>query len=118
METSTPIERQKVEVKFKDKKVSSRNLFFPSMPVSLLNNTSLLSSNQSEAASPTKTLIFRLSLDSLPKLKVATFDRDPIRWSDWISIFQSILVKKTSQSRAMQRCNTPRMQSLVEQRKQ
>lgn len=30
-------------------------------------------------------------MDSLPKLKLDSFDGDPNRWSDWISMFQSII---------------------------
>ena len=37
-----------------------------------------------------KQLFLRSSLDSLPKLKIDSFDGDPIRWSDWVSIFHSI----------------------------
>ena len=68
--TSTPIERQKAEVKFEDKKVSC---------------------NESQAGSPTNTIILQSSLDSLPKLKLDTFDGDPIWWSDCISMFRSII---------------------------
>ena len=30
-------------------------------------------------------------MDSLPKLKLDSFNGDPIRWSDWMSVFQSII---------------------------
>ena len=30
-------------------------------------------------------------MDSLPKLKLDSFDGDPIRWSDWMPMFQSII---------------------------
>ena len=40
---------------------------------------------------PANTIILRSSLDSLPKLKLDSFDGDPIRWSDWISMFHSII---------------------------
>ena len=30
-------------------------------------------------------------MDSLPKLKLDTFDGDPINWSDWISMFRPIM---------------------------
>ena len=30
-------------------------------------------------------------MDSLPKLKLDSFDGDPNRWSDWLSMFQSII---------------------------
>ena len=33
----------------------------------------------------------RSSMDSLPKLKLDSFDGDPISWSDWMSMFQSII---------------------------
>ena len=70
--TSTPIKHQKKDIKFEDKEVSC---------------------NESQAGSATNTIILRSSLDSLPKSKIDTFDGDPFRWSDWISMFQSIIDK-------------------------
>lgn len=39
---------------------------------------------------PANTIILRSYMDSLPKLKLDSFDGDPIHWSDWMSMFQSI----------------------------
>ena len=44
-----------------------------------------------QADSTTNTIAFRSSLNSLPKLRLDTFDGDPIHWSDWISMFPSII---------------------------
>ena len=72
--TSTPkqgIKPQQLKVKFQDEEVVSNEGF--------------------HAETPANTIISRSSMDSLPKLKLDSFDGDPIRWSDWMSMFQSII---------------------------
>ena len=74
MLTSTPkqgIKPQQLKVKFQDEEVASNEGF--------------------HAETPANTIILRSSMDSLPKLKLDSFDGDPIRWSDWMSMFQSII---------------------------
>ena len=74
MLTSTPkqgIKPQQLIVKFQDEEVASNEGF--------------------HAETPANTIILRSSMDSLPKLKLDSFDGDPIRWSDWMSMFQSII---------------------------
>ena len=44
-----------------------------------------------QADSTTNTIVLPLSLDSLPKLRLDTFNGDLIHWSDWISMFWSII---------------------------
>ena len=72
--TSTPkqpIEPQQLKVKFGDQEVTT---------------------NGDPLADPiVNTIVLRSSLDSLPKLKLDTFDVDLIKWSDWISMFLSII---------------------------
>ena len=74
MSTSTPkqgMTHQPLKVKFQDKEtVSNEGL---------------------HVETPANTIILRSSVDSLPKLKLDSFDGDPIRWSDWMSMFQSII---------------------------
>ena len=65
------IEHQQLQVKSEDKEVSSNG--------------------GSPAGSPTNTIIWRSTLDSLPELKQDNFDGDPIHRSDWISMLQSII---------------------------
>ena len=74
MSTSTPkpgTKHQQLKVKFQDKEETS--------------NEGL------HVETPPNTIILRSSLDSLPKLKLDSFDGDPIRWSDWISMFHSVI---------------------------
>ena len=74
MSTSTPkpgTKHQQLKVKFQDKEEASNKGLHVETPVN--------------------TIILRSSLDSLPKLKLDSFDGDPIRWSDWISMFHSII---------------------------
>ena len=72
MSTSTPkhgITHQQLKVKFQDKEaVSNEGL---------------------HVETPANTIILRSSVDSLPKLKLDSFDGDPIRRSDWM--FQSVI---------------------------
>ena len=74
MSTSTPkqgMTHQPLKVKFQDKEaVSNEGL---------------------HVETPANTIILRSSVDSLPKLKLDSFDGDPIRWNDWMSMFQSII---------------------------
>ena len=74
MSTSTPkqgMTHQPLKVKFQDKET--------------------VSNERLHVETPANTIILRSSLDSLPKLKLDSFDGDPIRWSDWMSMFQSII---------------------------
>ena len=74
MSTSTPkqgITHQQLKVTFQDKEAVSNE----GLHVETLANT----------------IILRSSVDSLPKLKLDSFDGDPIPWSDWMSMFQSII---------------------------
>ena len=74
MSTSTPkqgIKHQQLKVKFQDQEVVSNEGLHVEIPAN--------------------TIILRSSLDSLPKLKLDSFDGDPIRLSDWMSMFQSII---------------------------
>ena len=74
MSTSTPkqgIRHQQLKVKFQDKGGASNEGF--------------------HVETPANTITLRSSMDSLPKLKLDSFDGDPIRWSDWMSMFQSII---------------------------
>ena len=74
MSTSTPkqgMTHQPLKVKFQDKEA--------------------VSNEELHVETPANTIILRSSLDSLPKLKLDSFDGDPIRWSDWMSMFQSII---------------------------
>ena len=74
MPTSTPkqgIKHQQLKVKFQDEGVASNEGF--------------------HVETQANTIILRSSMDSLPKLKLDSFDGDPIRWSDWMSMFQSII---------------------------
>ena len=51
-----------------------------------------VTTNGDPLADPTvNTIVLRSSLDSLPKVKLDTFDGDPIKWSGWILMFQSII---------------------------
>ena len=43
------------------------------------------------ADSTTNTIVLQSSLDSLTKSRLDAFGGDPIHWSDWISMFQSII---------------------------
>ena len=73
MMSSTPkqgIKQQQLKVKFQDEEVACNEAF--------------------HAETPVNTIILRSSLDSLPKLKLDSFDGGPIHWSDWISMFQSV----------------------------
>ena len=72
--TSTPkqgTELQQLKVKFGDQE--------------FITNGSL------QANSTVNTVVLRSSLDFLPKLNLDTFDGNPINWSDWISMFRSII---------------------------
>ena len=72
--TSVPkqcADNQLLKVKFSDQKVDT--------------NGSL------QADSTISRIVVRSCLDSLAKLKLETFDGDPIHWSDWISMFQAII---------------------------
>ena len=74
MSTSTPrqgIKHQQLKIKFQDEGVASNEGF--------------------HVETPANTIILRSSMDSLPKLKLDSFDGDPIRWSNWMSMFQSII---------------------------
>ena len=74
MSTSTPkqgIKHQQLNVKFHDEGVASNEGF--------------------HVETPANTITLRSSMDSLPKVKLDSFDGDPIRWSDWMSMFQSII---------------------------
>ena len=44
-----------------------------------------------QADSTVNRVILRSCLDLLPKLKLGIFDGNSIHWSDWISMFQSII---------------------------
>ena len=44
-----------------------------------------------QADSTISTIVLRSSLDSSPKLKLDTFDGNPVNWSDWTSMFRSII---------------------------
>ena len=74
MLTSTPkqgIKHQQLKVKFQDEEAASNEGF--------------------HAETPANAIILRSSMDSLPKLKLDSFDGYPIRWSDWMSMFLSII---------------------------
>ena len=51
----------------------------------------LISGEGVTAASLSSTIILRSSFDSLPKLKLDTLAGGPTFWSDYISMFQSII---------------------------
>jgi len=80
--TSTPkqgTELQQLKVKFGDREV--------------ITNGSL------QADSNVNAVVLLSSLDSLPKLKLDTFDGNPINWSDWISMFRSIIADISSNAK-------------------
>ena len=101
MSTSTPkqeITHQQLKVKFQDKEaVSNEGL---------------------HVETPANTVILRSSVDSLPKLKLDSFDGDPIRWSDWMSMFQSIIddadISRNAKMQHLQNAVTGRAKEAIE----
>ena len=67
---------------------------------------------------PANTIILRSSVDSLPKLKLDSFDGDPIRWSDWMSMFQSIIddadITRTAKMQHLQNAVIGRAKEAIE----
>ena len=62
------------------------------MKVKFGNQETLSQANDGvQADSTVNRVILRSCLDLLPKLKLGIFDGNSIHWSDWISMFQSII---------------------------
>ena len=57
-------------------------------------------------------------MDSLPKLKLDSSDGDPIRWSDWMSMFQSIIddanISRNDKMRHLQNAVVGRVKEAIE----
>ncbi len=43
----------------------------------------------------TPTVNVHSTRDNLPKLRLTSFDSDPLRWPDWSSMFKSIVHERT-----------------------
>ena len=64
------------------------------------------------------TIVLRSSLDSLPKLKLDTFDGDLIKWNDWISMFRPIIddaeISNNAKMQHLQNAVTGRAKDAIE----